>query len=61
MGFKELFIAISLVLIFEGLMPFISPSLYKRTLLQMLEISESSIRIMGLFLIILGVIIINFV
>ncbi|MFL2561166.1 MAG: DUF2065 domain-containing protein [Gammaproteobacteria bacterium] len=61
MGFKELFIAISLVLIFEGLIPFISPSLYKRTLLQMLEISESSIRIMGLFLIILGVIIINFV
>ena len=61
MGFKELFIAISLVIIFEGLIPFISPSLYKRTLLQMLEISESSIRIMGLFLIILGVIIINFV
>ena len=61
MGFKELFIAISLVLIFEGLIPFISPSLYKRTLLQMLEFSESSIRIMGLFLIILGVIIINFV
>jgi|TARA_B100001765_G_scaffold197696_1_gene148541 hypothetical protein len=61
MGFKELFIAISLVLILEGLIPFISPSLYKRTLLQMLEISESSIRIMGLFLIILGVIIINFV
>ena len=61
MGFKELFIAIGLVLIFEGLIPFISPSLYKRTLLQMLEISESSIRIMGLFLIILGVIIINFV
>ena len=61
MGFKDLFIAISLVLILEGLIPFISPSLYKRTLLQMLEISESSIRIMGLFLIILGVIIINFV
>ena len=61
MGFKELLIAISLVLIFEGLIPFIYPSLYKRTLLQMLEISESSIRIMGLFLIILGVIIINFV
>ena len=61
MGFKELFIAISLMLILEGLLPFISPSLYKRITLQILEINESSIRIMGLFLIILGVLIINFI
>ena len=61
MGFKELFIAISLVLILEGLLPFISPSLYKRITLQILEINESSIRIMGLFLIILGVLIIKFI
>ena len=61
MGFKELFIAFSLVLILEGLLPFISPSLFKRITLQVLEINESSIRIMGLFLIILGVLIINFI
>lgn len=61
MGFNELFIAISLVLILEGLLPFISPSLFKRITLQILEINESSIRIMGLFLIILGVLIINFI
>ena len=61
MGFKELFTAISLVLILEGLLPFISPSLFKRLTLQILEINESSIRIMGLCLIILGVLIINFI
>ena len=61
MDLKEFFIAIGLVLIFEGLLPFISPSLFKRSLLQMLEINENIIRIMGLVLIILGVIIINFI
>jgi len=61
MGVKEFFIAIGLVLIFEGLLPFISPSLFKRSLLQMLEINENIIRIMGLVLIIIGVIIINFI
>ena len=61
MGLKEFFIAIGLVLIFEGLLPFISPSLFKRSLLQMLEINENIIRIMGLVLIIIGVIIINFI
>jgi len=61
MGVKELFIAISFVLIIEGLLPFISPRLFKRSLLQMIEINENIIRIMGLVLIILGVIIINFI
>ena len=48
MGFKELFIAIGLVLIFEGLIPFISPSFYKRSLLQLKEIHENYLRIFGL-------------
>ena len=61
MGVKELFIAISFVLIIEGLLPFISPRLFKRSLLQMIEINENFIRIMGLVAIILGVIIINFI
>jgi len=61
MGIKELFIAIGLLLIFEGLLPFLSPSLFKRSLLQLIEVNESFIRIMGLVAIILGVIIINFI
>ncbi len=61
MGFKELFTAIGLVLIFEGLIPFISPSSYKRALMQLKEIHENYLRIVGLVLIILGVIIINFI
>ena len=61
MGFKELFIAIGLILILEGLIPFISPSSYKRALLQLKEIHDNYLRIVGLVLIILGVIILNLI
>jgi uncharacterized protein YjeT (DUF2065 family) len=60
MGLKELLIGISLFLIFEGLIPFISPSWYKKSLNQLKEINESSLRFLGLFLIIMGVLILNF-
>ena len=60
MGLKELLIGVSLFLIFEGLIPFIFPSWYKKSLIQLKEINESSLRFLGLFLIIMGVIILNF-
>ena len=60
MGLKELLIGVSLFLIFEGLIPFISPSWYKKSLIQLKEINESSLRSLGLFLIIIGILILNF-
>ncbi|MBT3992581.1 MAG: DUF2065 domain-containing protein [Gammaproteobacteria bacterium] len=60
MGLKELFIGISFFFIFEGLIPFISPSWYKKSLVQLNEINESTLRFFGLFLIIMGVIILRF-
>lgn len=60
MGLKELLIGVSLFLIFEGLIPFIAPSWYKKSLIQLKEINESTLRFLGLFLIIMGVIILNF-
>ena len=59
MGMNEILFAISVFLILEGLVPFISPRLYKYLLSQMLTSSENSIRVTGLILIILGVVLMN--
>ena len=60
MGVSELVFALSVFLILEGLLPFISPKLYKFLLMEMLNTDENSIRITGLILIIMGVILMNF-
>jgi hypothetical protein len=59
MGMNEVLFAISVFLILEGLVPFISPRLYKYLLSQMLTSTENSIRVTGLILIILGVLLMN--
>ena len=59
MGVNELVFAVSVFLILEGLLPFISPNLYKFLLIQMRNTNENSIRITGLILIIMGVILMN--
>lgn len=61
MGYEVLFIAIACFLILEGLLPFISPKFYKSLLLQMLEVGDNVVRLIGFTLIILGVIILNFI
>ena len=61
MGYEVLFIAIACVLILEGLLPFIAPNFYKSLLLQMLEVNDNAVRLIGLALIILGIIILNFI
>ena len=61
MGYEVLFIAIACFLILEGLLPFIAPNFYKSLLLQMLEVNDNAVRFIGLALIILGVIILNFI
>ena len=60
MGWKELLIGVSFFLIFEGLIPFIFPSWFKKSTILMGENNESTLRFLGLFLIIIGVIILNF-
>ena len=61
MGYEVLFIAIACFLILEGLLPFIAPNFYKSLLLQMLEVNDNAVSLIGLALIILGVIILNFI
>ncbi|MFT5505345.1 MAG: hypothetical protein ACI845_001520 [Gammaproteobacteria bacterium] len=56
MNWTDLLAALALVLIIEGLMPFISPAGYKETMKQMISMSDSSIRKIGLGLMIAGVV-----
>jgi len=48
MNWGDLLAALALVLVIEGLMPFISPRSYKNTMQQMLSLPEKSIRMIGL-------------
>ena len=57
----ELLTAIALVLILEGIMPFLSPGGVRRALLMFAEMSEGSLRVMGLTLMVLGVVLLTVV
>jgi hypothetical protein len=47
MNWNDLFAALALVLVIEGLMPFINPQGYKNTMMQMAAFPEKSIRLIG--------------
>lgn len=47
-GFDELLIAICLVVVLEGLLPFISPKAWRRAVLQALVLSDRQLRLVGL-------------
>lgn len=49
--------AIALLLVMEGILPFLSPALWKRSMLQLAGQSNRALRIMGLVSMLLGVII----
>jgi len=46
--------ALALVLIFEGLMPFIAPSAWRRVFSQMLQLQDGQIRFFGLLCVLSG-------
>ncbi|THB68816.1 MAG: DUF2065 domain-containing protein [Gammaproteobacteria bacterium] len=54
--FKIVALAIALVVLIEGLIPFISPKGYKQFLRQVLQTDDGVIRIIGFVMIITGVI-----
>ncbi|QKT04700.1 DUF2065 domain-containing protein [Ectothiorhodospiraceae bacterium 2226] len=51
---QELLIALALLLVLEGVMPFLSPAGFRRTLMQMASIPESALRWAGLASMLLG-------
>jgi len=56
MQWTDLFVALSLVMVIEGIMPFISPAKYKEFLLNLQNLDDAAVRKMGLIMMIVGVI-----
>lgn len=58
---QELWIALALLLVIEGIMPFINPKGLRETLLTMANLSDRTLRIGGLISMILGVLLLYLV
>ncbi len=48
MNWGDLWAAIALLLVLEGLLPFLSPPFYKRNLAQLLQLPDRTLRLLGL-------------
>ena len=58
---SELLSAVALVLVIEGLLPFLSPDTYKRAITEMLQVPSINLRWFGLAMMIGGVVLLYFV
>ena len=56
MNWNDLLTALALVMVVEGIMPFVSPQGYKNTMQQMLMMPNSTLRYVGLGLMLVGVV-----
>lgn len=56
MNWGDLLSALALVMIIEGIIPFISPKGYKSTMQQMITMPDSTLRNIGFGLMIVGVV-----
>ncbi len=56
MDWNDLLTALALVMVVEGIIPFISPQGYKNTMQQMLSMPDKTLRSVGLGLMVVGVI-----
>ena len=61
MDWNDLFTAIALMLIFEGILPFLNPDRYRKMLEMMEKISNSQLRTMGLIVMAFGAVLLTFV
>ncbi|MDN5848453.1 MAG: DUF2065 domain-containing protein [Nitrococcus sp.] len=53
---QELLTAVALVLVIEGIIPFLSPSFLRRMMLQIVEQTDATLRITGFVTMLAGVI-----
>lgn len=61
MAWQELFAAMALVLILEGIVPFMSPDALRKTYQRLVEMDDKTIRMSGLLSMIAGVILLTIV
>ena len=57
----SLWVASALMLVIEGVMPFLNPTTFRRALLQMAGMKDQQLRSIGLFSMILGVVLLYWV
>lgn len=55
MFWSEILTAIALLLVIEGMLPFVRPGLYKQLLAQIARVSDSQLRMYGLSAMIAGI------
>lgn len=53
---NDLLVAVALVLVFEGIIPFLAPEKFRRALAQLSQLSNQALRIIGLVSMTLGII-----
>ena len=58
---KYLLTALALMLIIEGLLPFLAPSLWRETFRRITELSDGQVRFVGLTSMLCGVLLLAFV
>jgi uncharacterized protein len=61
MGASTFIMALALMLIFEGVLPFIAPTLWRDTFRKITQMSDGQIRFIGLSSMIVGLLILLFV
>lgn len=57
---KTLLIALGLMLVLEGLLPFLAPSIWRETFRRITELADGQLRFMGLTSMLVGLIVIIF-
>ncbi len=57
MTWENFFVGVCLFLIFEGIMPFISPDKYKEYIKKIAETEDGKLRIYGLVSMVLGIVV----
>lgn len=59
--FVELLTALSLVLVLEGILPFVNPQAYKKALRRALELDDRQMRVLAVSSMIAGVMLLAFI
>ncbi len=58
MQWQDLFVAIALVLVWEGLMPTLNPELFRKMLNSLLQMDDAKLRMMGLTSMLIGAVLV---
>ncbi len=53
---NDILVAVALVLVFEGIIPFLVPDKFRQALAQLSQLPDQALRVMGLVSMILGII-----